>query len=51
MSVQRRYTSRDLDLLPDVEGIRYEIIDGELHVSKQPSWSTSARRTGSTGHW
>lgn len=38
MSVQRRYTSRDLESLPHVEGIRYEIIDGELHVSKQPSW-------------
>jgi Uma2 family endonuclease len=37
MSVQRRYTSRDLEDLPDVEGIRYEIIDGELHVSKQPT--------------
>lgn len=36
MSVQRRYTSRDLDLLPDIEGVRYEIIDGELHVSKAP---------------
>jgi Uma2 family endonuclease len=36
MSVQRRYTSRDLDDLPDIEGIRYEIIDGELHVSKAP---------------
>ncbi|HZO30012.1 MAG TPA: Uma2 family endonuclease [Chloroflexota bacterium] len=38
MSVQRRYTSRDLDLLPHVEGTRYEIINGELHVSSQPSW-------------
>ena len=37
MSVQRRYTSRDLDSLPDIEGIRYEIIDGELFVSKQPN--------------
>jgi Uma2 family endonuclease len=36
MSVQRRYTSADLDLLPDIEGIRYEIIDGELFVSKAP---------------
>ena len=36
MSFQRRYTSRDLDRLPDVEGTRYEIIDGELHVSKAP---------------
>jgi hypothetical protein len=38
MSVQRRYTSADLELLPDVEGTRYEIIDGELFVSKQPDW-------------
>ena len=37
MSIQRRYTSRDLELLPDVEGVRYEIIDGELYVSKQPN--------------
>ena len=37
MSVQRRYTSRDLDALPNIEGIRYEIIDGVLHVSKQPN--------------
>ncbi|MFN8637639.1 MAG: Uma2 family endonuclease [Chloroflexota bacterium] len=36
MSVQRRYTSADLDSLPDVEGVRYEIIEGELFVSKQP---------------
>ena len=38
MSISRRYTSADLDQLPDVEGTRYEIIDGELHVSKQPHW-------------
>ncbi len=38
MSTARRYTSADLERLPDVEGVRYEIIDGELHVSKQPSW-------------
>ncbi len=37
MSVYPRYTSSDLELLPDVEGTRYEIIDGDLHVSKQPS--------------
>jgi Uma2 family endonuclease len=36
MSVQRRYTSADLDRLPEIEGIRYEIIDGVLHVSKAP---------------
>ena len=36
MSVERRYTSADLDSLPEIEGIRYEIIDGELFVSKAP---------------
>jgi len=36
MSVQHRYTSADLDILPEIEGIRYEIIDGELLVSKAP---------------
>lgn len=30
------FTSRDLECLPDVEGFRYEIIDGELCVSKTP---------------
>src|SRR3954447_5741126 len=38
MTVQRRYTSADLDALPDIPGIRYEIIDGELFVSKTPTW-------------
>lgn len=33
-----RWTSSDLDQLPDREGERYEIIDGELYVSKQPHW-------------
>jgi Uma2 family endonuclease len=37
MSVRPKYTSRDLETLPDVEGTRYELIDGELFVSKQPS--------------
>src|SRR5262245_23751733 len=36
MTVQRRYTSADLDILPEIEGIRYEIVDGELLVSKAP---------------
>src|SRR6202035_1016121 len=31
------YTSKDLELLPD-DGKRYEIIDGELYMSKQPHW-------------
>src|SRR6266581_8630510 len=32
-----RWTSRDLELLPD-DDRRYEIIDGELYVAKQPDW-------------
>ena len=32
-----RWTSRDLEILPD-DGKRYEIVDGELYVSKQPHW-------------
>ena len=39
MSIGRRFTSADLEQLPDIEGTRYEIIDGELHVSKQPHWA------------
>jgi len=31
------YTSKDLELVPD-DGKRYEIIDGELYMSKQPHW-------------
>src|SRR5436305_3665296 len=31
------WTSQDLELLPN-DGKRYEIIDGELYVSKQPHW-------------
>jgi len=32
-----RWTSADLELLPD-DGKRYEIVEGELLVSKQPHW-------------
>jgi Uma2 family endonuclease len=35
MTSTLRWTSADLDALPD-DGRRYEIIDGELFVSKQP---------------
>lgn len=31
------WTLRDLELLPD-DGNRYEIVDGELYVAKQPDW-------------
>jgi Uma2 family endonuclease len=34
---RRRWTSADLELLPD-NGVRYEIIDGELFMAKQPHW-------------
>jgi Uma2 family endonuclease len=32
-----RWTTRDLELMPE-DGNRYEIVDGELYVSKQPDW-------------
>jgi Uma2 family endonuclease len=32
-----RWTSQDLENLSD-DGKRYEIVDGELYVSKQPDW-------------
>ena len=35
MSTTTRWTSRDLESLPD-DGTRYEIIDGELFMSTQP---------------
>jgi Uma2 family endonuclease len=38
MAQSVRFTSKDLDRFPDIEGIRYEIIDGELFVSKQPHY-------------
>src|SRR3712207_5956267 len=39
MSTARRFTSADLpDLPPRQDDTRYEVIDGELHVSTQPSW-------------
>ena len=34
---RRRWTSADLELLPD-NGNRYEIIDGELFVARAPHW-------------
>src|ERR1700743_1484809 len=37
MSSSLRFTSADLESMPD-DGKLYEIIDGELYVSKQPNW-------------
>ncbi|BCX03219.1 MAG: hypothetical protein KatS3mg053_1157 [Candidatus Roseilinea sp.] len=33
-----RWTAADIALLPQNEFTRYEIIDGDLHISRQPSW-------------
>ena len=39
MATSLRWTSADLELLPDpLDDKRYEIIDGELYVAKQPSF-------------
>jgi Uma2 family endonuclease len=37
MATTARLTSADLEVMPD-DGKRYEIIDGDLYVTKQPSW-------------
>ncbi len=37
MTTAPRMTSADLEAMPD-DGKRYEIIEGELYVSKQPDW-------------
>ena len=37
MRTALRWTSADLAVLPE-DGKRYEIIDGELYVSRQPHW-------------
>lgn len=37
MNTALRWTSADLAVLPD-NGKRYEIIDGELYMSRQPHW-------------
>lgn len=38
MTTSTRWTSADLETLPE-NGKRYEIIDGELIVSRQPHWN------------
>jgi Uma2 family endonuclease len=37
MTTTTRWTSADLESMPD-DGKKYEIIDGELYMSKQPHW-------------
>ena len=41
MTTSLRWTISDVEALPD-NGSRYEIIDGELYVSKQPHWHHQA---------
>ena len=36
-TTELRWTSADLEVLPE-NGNRYEIIDGELNMSRQPPW-------------
>ncbi len=36
MTTGFRFTSAELERLPEIEGVRYEIIDGDLYVSRQP---------------
>ncbi|HWQ15745.1 MAG TPA: hypothetical protein VNL77_23290 [Roseiflexaceae bacterium] len=43
-----RWTSADLEAFPD-NGKRYEIIDGELYVSKQPDWYHHQHNAGAWG--
>jgi len=38
VSISSRFTSKDLEKLPAIDGLRYEIVDGDLFVSKQPHW-------------
>lgn len=33
-----RWTTTDINLLPENEGTRYEIIDGELFMTRAPHW-------------
>lgn len=40
-----RWTVGDLELLPE-DGNRYEVIDGELYVSKQPDMQHQSRIDG-----
>jgi Uma2 family endonuclease len=46
VSIPARFTSRDLERLPVIEGIRYEIVDGDLFVSKHPHWHHSYASDG-----
>jgi Uma2 family endonuclease len=49
-----RWTTADLELLPEDDGRRYEIIDGDLHVTRAPHWkhqNLSLRIGGALEDW
>jgi Uma2 family endonuclease len=53
MSTMTRWTSADLERMPD-DGNRYEIIDGELYMSRQPSYyhqSVCSKLVGKLENW
>lgn len=53
MATELRFTTADLEVMPD-DGKRYEIIDGELYMSKQPHWHhqlTCVRLTTELENW
>ena len=47
--IRSRWTSGDLEVMPFEDGKRYEIIDGELYVSRQPHLNHQ-RVCNRTGH-
>lgn len=54
MTTSLRWTTADLEVLPFDDGKRYEIIDGELHVTTQPSVQhqlTCGRTILALGEW
>lgn len=53
MTVATKFTSADLELMPD-DGKRYELIEGELYVSRQPGVEhpyTCGRLSQSLNEW
>ena len=54
MTVAERWTTDDLARFPDDDGLRYEIINGELHVSKALGWYhqlVAGRIAQALGNW
>lgn len=54
MGTARKFTSADLALLPDDDGNRYEVIEGDLYVSRLPSFEhqyVCSRLVGFLADW